>query len=190
MEDQEQGRPAEPERTPPTRPRPGAVAALFAREQKGQVLVILALFLVVLCLFVALITDVARAQLNAVYTQRGSDAGALAGVDFMPGFLDTVPCQDNDSLRRCDHPCLPCARPERLPERPEPGWSPRAPPTWRGYRMHAQVRRQGTGCDGTYAATATVLRQPHRPVLFLRLAGAGPGIPAAGRRPGGCRPPS
>ena len=82
MDDQTQPDHVDQEQRDPLLPSTSAkrFAALFVREQQGQVLVILALFIVVLCLFVALITDVARAQLNAVYTQRGSDAGALGGV--------------------------------------------------------------------------------------------------------------
>ena len=89
------GTPVVTQRAPRARP----LANLFAQEQKGQVLVILALFIVVLCAFVGLITDVARAQLDAVYTQRGSDAGSLAGVIFMPDSYTVGPCKD---AKLCD----------------------------------------------------------------------------------------
>lgn len=60
------------------------LAASRSSAQSGQTLIILALFLTVIVSFVALITDVARAQLDALDTQRAADAASLAGVVYMP----------------------------------------------------------------------------------------------------------
>jgi hypothetical protein len=55
------------------------------REQRGQVLVIVALMAVVLLGFTGLVTDVAWYEVNLMRIQRAADAAALAGVVYLPG---------------------------------------------------------------------------------------------------------
>src|SRR5664280_2429222 len=71
-------------------PGPLRQQAAPRHAQQGQVLVMLALFLVVLVCFVALIADVARAQLDGNYTQRAADSASLAGVIYMPAYFGTA----------------------------------------------------------------------------------------------------
>src|SRR6267143_5255934 len=57
----------------------------FRREQRGQVLVIVALMIVVLLGFTGLVTDIAWYEVNLMRIQRAADAAALAGVVYLPG---------------------------------------------------------------------------------------------------------
>jgi len=59
--------------------------AKFRREQRGQVLVIVAVMIVVLLGFTGLVTDVAWYEVNLMRIQRAADAAALAGVVYLPG---------------------------------------------------------------------------------------------------------
>src|SRR5438552_15273830 len=56
----------------------------FRREERGQVLVIVALSLVMLLGFTGLVTDVAWYEVNLMRIQRAADAAALAGVVYLP----------------------------------------------------------------------------------------------------------
>ncbi|TME59137.1 MAG: hypothetical protein E6I54_12665, partial [Chloroflexi bacterium] len=58
--------------------------AKFHREQRGQVLVIVAVMIVVLLGFTGLVTDVAWYEVNLMRIQRAADAAALAGVVYLP----------------------------------------------------------------------------------------------------------
>ena len=58
--------------------------ARFRREERGQVLVIVALSLVMLLGFTGLVTDVAWYEVNLMRIQRAADAAALAGVVYLP----------------------------------------------------------------------------------------------------------
>src|SRR5438874_3926830 len=58
--------------------------ASFHREQRGQVLVIVAVMIVVLLGFTGLVTDVAWYEVNLMRIQRAADAAALAGVVYLP----------------------------------------------------------------------------------------------------------
>ena len=58
--------------------------ARFRREQRGQVLVIVAVMIVVLLGFTGLVTDVAWYEVNLMRIQRAADAAALAGVVYLP----------------------------------------------------------------------------------------------------------
>src|SRR5256886_4968872 len=57
----------------------------FRREQRGQVLVIVALMLIPLLGFTGLVSDVAWYEVNLMRIQRAADAAALAGVVYLPG---------------------------------------------------------------------------------------------------------
>src|SRR5438477_590559 len=57
----------------------------FRREQRGQVLVIVAIMIVALLGFTGLVTDVAWYEVNLMRIQRAADAAALAGVVYLPG---------------------------------------------------------------------------------------------------------
>src|SRR5207253_7801122 len=59
--------------------------AKFRREQRGQVLVIVAIMIVALLGFTGLVTDVAWYEVNLMRIQRAADAAALAGVVYLPG---------------------------------------------------------------------------------------------------------
>src|SRR5256884_8409087 len=59
--------------------------AKFRREQRGQVLVIVAVMIVVLLGFTGLVSDVAWYEVNLMRIQRAADAAALAGVVYLPG---------------------------------------------------------------------------------------------------------
>src|SRR5207249_11436587 len=59
--------------------------AKFRREQRGQVLVIVAVMIVVLLGFTGLVADVAWYEVNLMRIQRAADAAALAGVVYLPG---------------------------------------------------------------------------------------------------------
>jgi hypothetical protein len=56
----------------------------FRRDDRGQTLVIVAIMLVSLLGFTGLGTDVAWYELNLVRVQKAADAGALAGVVYLP----------------------------------------------------------------------------------------------------------
>src|SRR5437773_8282941 len=56
----------------------------FRREQRGQVLVIVAVMIVALLGFTGLVTDVAWYEVNLMRIQRAADAAALAGVVYLP----------------------------------------------------------------------------------------------------------
>src|SRR6059036_1896293 len=58
--------------------------AKFRREQRGQVLVIVAVMIVVLLGFTGLVSDVAWYEVNLMRIQRAADAAALAGVVYLP----------------------------------------------------------------------------------------------------------
>src|SRR5205807_260592 len=58
--------------------------AKFRREQRGQVLVIVAIMIVALLGFTGLVTDVAWYEVNLMRIQRAADAAALAGVVYLP----------------------------------------------------------------------------------------------------------
>jgi hypothetical protein len=59
--------------------------ANFQRQDRGQVLVMVALMLTALVGFTGLALDVAWYELNLTRVQRAADAGALAGVVYLPG---------------------------------------------------------------------------------------------------------
>src|SRR5438067_5203821 len=59
--------------------------AKFRSEQRGQVLVIVAVMIVVLLGFTGLVSDVAWYEVNLMRIQRAADAAALAGVVYLPG---------------------------------------------------------------------------------------------------------
>src|SRR5947209_2829977 len=56
----------------------------FRREQRGQVLVIVAVMIVALLGFTGLVTDVAWYEVNLMRIQRAADAAPLAGVVYLP----------------------------------------------------------------------------------------------------------
>src|SRR5947199_8631909 len=59
--------------------------AKFRSEQRGQVLVIVAVMIVVLLGFTGLVTDVAWYEVNLMRTERAADAAALPAVVYLPG---------------------------------------------------------------------------------------------------------
>src|SRR5215469_14044334 len=67
------------------------------RLQRGQTLVIFALSFTVLLGMAGLVIDVARAYDLYARMQRAAEAGALAGVLYMPAYYNTVRPGDVDS---------------------------------------------------------------------------------------------
>jgi hypothetical protein len=67
-----------------------AGAPLVEKARRGQVLVIFAGTLVILLLMAALVVDLAWLWTNSLRIQRAADAGALAGVTYLPAFPATA----------------------------------------------------------------------------------------------------
>ena len=62
----------------------------FSRDERGQTVVIVGLTVIVLLGFLGLVADVAWYQLNLARVQRAADAGALAGVVYLPGSVSNA----------------------------------------------------------------------------------------------------
>src|SRR2546427_1287775 len=72
----------------------------FSRDERGQTVVIVGLTVIVLLGFLGLVADVAWYQLNLARVQRAADAGALAGVVYLPGSVsNAVTAAKNESMK-------------------------------------------------------------------------------------------
>src|SRR2546426_11443990 len=72
----------------------------FSRDERGQTVVIVGLTVIVLLGFLGLVADVAWYQLNLAKVQRAADAGALAGVVYLPGSVSSaVTAAKNESTK-------------------------------------------------------------------------------------------
>src|SRR5438093_12029671 len=72
----------------------------FRRDERGQTLVIVGLTVMVLLGFLGLVADIAWYQVNLARVQRAADAGALAGVVYLPGNLSgAVTAAKNESMK-------------------------------------------------------------------------------------------
>src|SRR6188472_2803559 len=63
----------------------GSTAGGPKRRSRGQIVVMLAMSIIVLCGMVALVIDVAWYWSSSLRVQRAADAAALAGVVWLPG---------------------------------------------------------------------------------------------------------
>ncbi len=72
----------------------------FRRDERGQTLVIVGLTVMVLLGFLGLVADIAWYQVNLARVQRAADAGALAGVVYLPTNVSgAVTAAKNESMK-------------------------------------------------------------------------------------------
>src|SRR5712692_9477285 len=72
----------------------------FRGDERGQTLVIVGLTVMVLLGFLGLVADITWYQLNLARVQRAADAGALAGVVYLPGSVSgAATAAKNESMK-------------------------------------------------------------------------------------------
>src|SRR2546427_7517507 len=70
------------------------------RDDRGQTMVIVALMLTALLGFLGLVADIAWFEVGLIRMQRAADAGALAGVVYLPGNVSgAVTAAQNESSK-------------------------------------------------------------------------------------------
>ena len=72
----------------------------FRHDERGQTVVLVAVTVIALLGFLGLVADIAWYQLNLARVQRAADAGALAGVVYLPGNVSgAVTAAKNESMK-------------------------------------------------------------------------------------------